>query len=591
MLPRLGSSSDYCSAHDSAVRSPKGARDGASSPLSPRDVAASGSAVAAAAAGCGRPSAAACSGAAEPASCRGDGCSDVAGGVYEEEEEESVVVRLAEQVRGSLRFAQCRDETLFVSCVSDELLCPVGRGVLMVPLVTPCGHEFCPPCLQKAVQHREECPMCRRPLSLNEVDALTLSEATCRATEALTVRCDNAKKSCQWEGAAGQLHAHVRSECPEEVVDCPHNGCTAHLPRRELRVHQAWCVRRPVSCAHCGAQVANEDAAVHEGQLCPEVPAPCPNRCRDAPFTRSTLAAHLTVCELQDVACPFAPHGCAHGKMMRRDVAAHCTEHATQHSLLLCEKVTAQERVIEEQALHIEKLMQRSVIIVSKDGMGHFSCIADGLAHAEDGDRIHVKPGLYKECLVLTKKVSLVADGKVTIQNGRDFNVIVMKDGARIRGFELRQRSKSFFCIRIISTCEDTLVENCDIRSDHFSCVQVDSHANPLIRHNVIHDSQQCGILVKSLGRGRILHNVIHTNSLSNVYADQNSAPIVQYNEIHGSRQHGVWVKPHSAAEVAHNVIFNNRMEDIKVEEGSLPTLRNNTFHRPAHSPPQRLTS
>ena len=50
-------------------------------------------------------------------------------------------------------------------------------------------------------------------------------------------------------------------------------------------------------------------------------------------------------------------------------------------------------------------------------------------------------------------------------------------------GLNLHQRSKNFFCIRIIVNDDATVIEKCDIVSDHFSCIQIDCGCNPLLRY------------------------------------------------------------------------------------------------------------
>ena len=53
---------------------------------------------------------------------------------------------------------------------------------------------------------------------------------------------------------------------------------------------------------------------------------------------------------------------------------------------------------------------------------------------------------------------------------------------ARFAGLHLHQRSKNFFCVRIIVNDDATIIEKCDIVSDHFSCIQIDCGCNPLLR-------------------------------------------------------------------------------------------------------------
>ena len=276
------------------------------------------------------------------------------------------------------------------------------------------------------------------------------------------------------------------------------------------------------------------------------------------------------------VPCPFAPHGCTIAPLQRAHHEEHLRTSMTSHLLLLCEKVTDQQSVITAQDLKIKKLLRRSVIAVGPPGKFAFHSITAALEHAEPLDTIIVHAGTYRECLTLNKSVTLIAEGDVLIENGAESNVILIKEACKVIGFRLHQKSKNFFCVRVLTEEEDTMVEGCDITSDYFSCVQVDSHTNPLLRNNKIHGSKQCGILIKKSGRGRIYMNEIHSNSLSNVYVDAHANPIVRENKIYNSSQHGVWIKPKGLGLYENNTIYGNSMSNVKVEDGAKPMLKRN---------------
>ena len=43
----------------------------------------------------------------------------------------------------------------------EQLECNVCTDVLLNPVTTPCGHTFCKECLSRAVDVRNQCPLCR----------------------------------------------------------------------------------------------------------------------------------------------------------------------------------------------------------------------------------------------------------------------------------------------------------------------------------------------------------------------------------------------------------------------------------------------
>jgi len=276
------------------------------------------------------------------------------------------------------------------------------------------------------------------------------------------------------------------------------------------------------------------------------------------------------------MSCPFASMGCEVVGLQRLEMETHLRNSMHKHLEILCLKVDSNSKIIAQQQEQIEKLLSRSPLEVSPVMNGMFKTVGEALTAAEDGDRIVVHEGVYRESLVIEKRVSIHASGQVKIENASEANVIVIRNTCTLVGLTLHQRSKNFFCVRVIATDNNTVIEKCDIASDHFSCVQIDSGCNPVIRYNKIHDSRQCGILIKKNGKGRISHNDIYSNHLSNIYIDANAEPQITNNKIHNSAQHGIWVKQQGMGVFENNTICNNIMSNLKIEDGAHPIVRDN---------------
>lgn len=271
--------------------------------------------------------------------------------------------------------------------------------------------------------------------------------------------------------------------------------------------------------------------------------------------------------------------GCEATEIQFGELAMHLKQSMPKHLELLCVRIHRNAQILAEQQTLLEKLIQRSPLEVrAGGGAAPFATIGEALDAAEDGDRIVVHEGSYRETLVIEKRVTLQAAGTVRVENATEGNVIVSRVTCTITGFTLQQRSKNFFCIRVMGVDNNTLIDACDISSDHFSCVQIDSGCNPTVRGSKIHDSRQCGVLIKKNGKGCIQDNDIYSNFLANIYVDANADPIVTGNKIHHSAQHGVWVKQHGLGQFEANSIYGNAMSNMKVEEGAMPRLLENAL-------------
>ena len=68
-------------------------------------------------------------------------------------------------------------------------------------------------------------------------------------------------------------------------------------------------------------------------------------------------------------------------------------------------------------------------------GTTDFPLIAPAIAHAQDGDEIRIGPGVYREDLVIAKRLSLVGEGRpVLFGTGRGTVIDVRADGCTISG-------------------------------------------------------------------------------------------------------------------------------------------------------------
>ncbi|KAK1733192.1 ATP-dependent Clp protease proteolytic subunit [Skeletonema marinoi] len=54
----------------------------------------------------------------------------------------------------------------------DDLVCSICLTVPADPLVTPCDHVFCEPCIRQALNHNNLCPIDRRPCCIGELNPI-----------------------------------------------------------------------------------------------------------------------------------------------------------------------------------------------------------------------------------------------------------------------------------------------------------------------------------------------------------------------------------------------------------------------------------
>jgi len=262
---------------------------------------------------------------------------------------------------------------------------------------------------------------------------------------------------------------------------------------------------------------------------------------------------------------------------------------------------------------------------------GHFSTITAALRAAHPGDRLIIKPGVYRESLRIDVPVMLMGcpgaagagggGGGVTITSSRNHTVHSTAPFARMENITLRQTGSSGRSCLLISRGR-LEVSDCDISSASGLCVEVTESAAPIVRHsrihggaaaglwfraaggglvegneiwgngwsgvqiseesnptllrNYIHDNKSAGIISFNYGRGVAKHNDITSNGKGGVQVRSRACPELVCNRIFAERSFGVWVYEHGLGRFEDNDIINNAWSGFQVEEGSAPIVVGN---------------
>lgn len=219
--------------------------------------------------------------------------------------------------------------------------------------------------------------------------------------------------------------------------------------------------------------------------------------------------------------------------------------------------------------------------IVDAMQRGDHATISEAIRAAKPGDRILVRPGLYREGLVIDKALEIIGDGdraEVVVQaSGKDV-ILFQATMGKVANLTLRQTGGGdWFGIDITQGRLD--LEDCDITSQSLSCVAIHGEADPRLRRNRIHDGRQCGVVVFERGRGTLEDNDIFGNSHSGVEIKDGADPVVRRNRFHDGRAGGVFVWVNGKGTLEDNDIAGNTFAGVEIREGGDPLLVRNRIH------------
>ncbi len=219
-------------------------------------------------------------------------------------------------------------------------------------------------------------------------------------------------------------------------------------------------------------------------------------------------------------------------------------------------------------------------LVVDALHRGDHSTLATALAAAKPGDRILVRPGLYREGVVIDKPVEIIGDGELgeVVIEATETNAVLFKANmGRIANLTLRQMpgKEKKYCVNITQGRLD--LEGCDITSQSLACVAIHGGADPRLRRNRIHDGKEGGILIYENGLGTLEDNDIFDNMASDVDIRSAGNPILRRNRIHHGE--GVLVHENGQGTMEENEIFANASTGLEVRTGGNPILRRNRIH------------
>jgi F-box protein 11 len=220
-------------------------------------------------------------------------------------------------------------------------------------------------------------------------------------------------------------------------------------------------------------------------------------------------------------------------------------------------------------------------VVVDARQQGDYATITDALKAVKAGTRILVRPGVYKEGIIIDKPVEIIGDGKrddIVIEAYGKETVVFQANNGRIANLTLRQSGGSN-CCGVNITQGRLELEDCDISSQSGPCVTIHGSADPTLHRNSIHDGKSSGVLVYENGQGTLEYNEIFTNDFPGVAIMAGGNPTLCRNRIHDGKSSGVLVCKNGQGTLEYNEIFANAKAGVAIMTGGNPTMRRNRIH------------
>jgi len=98
--------------------------------------------------------------------------------------------------------------------IPADLICAICMGLPeQPPVLTPCQHLFCRPCLTQALERSACCPVDRSPLRKRDMKPIREGTVLHRIWGGIPVKCGRCDKGCAWTGGVSDYAVHLKSQC------------------------------------------------------------------------------------------------------------------------------------------------------------------------------------------------------------------------------------------------------------------------------------------------------------------------------------------------------------------------------------------
>ncbi|HBB32684.1 MAG TPA: hypothetical protein DDZ80_16375 [Cyanobacteria bacterium UBA8803] len=241
----------------------------------------------------------------------------------------------------------------------------------------------------------------------------------------------------------------------------------------------------------------------------------------------------------------------------------------------------------------------KAEVVVAKMGAASYRTIQEAIANAQPDTRILVRPGFYRESLLIDQVVEIVGDGEredIIIESKFQPCITMQTEKAVVAGLTLRHQDwsnlqKADLIGRLVGEAwlkpyaiaipqGQLILENCHITSTGIACIYVRTAvADPQIRGCQLNEGSKYGILVSHNGRGLIENCDIFGHQIG-VQILKGSNPTLRRCQIHGMKKDGVLIGNQSEATIEDSDIFGNSSTGVRIKNGSNAIIRHCHIHR-----------
>lgn len=186
--------------------------------------------------------------------------------------------------------------------------------------------------------------------------------------------------------------------------------------------------------------------------------------------------------------------------------------------------------------------------VVDAYGSGDYRSISDAVRSAQPNTRVLVRPGVYREGVVIDKPLEIIGDGpidQIRIENSASdcINIFVRFGNVGnvvLRGLTLVQFKARYGDTPVKLWGGKLVLEDCHISSDSWSCIQISGSKNTTIRRCKVHGMYYNGIFAQESRITVEACDIFGAEKGVDIDNDHGYGSVVHHCKIHDTREHGI---------------------------------------------------
>lgn len=236
-------------------------------------------------------------------------------------------------------------------------------------------------------------------------------------------------------------------------------------------------------------------------------------------------------------------------------------------------------------ATTVGALRWRALFIVDASGRGDFTSLAKAIANAPPGSHVLVRPGVYRESLVVSNPIEILGQGPrdhIIVEHDERDVLVLRAPFGRLAGLTIRQRGTGeFYAIEIEGGRFE--VENCVVTSTALACVAIHRGASPRLSGCLIENGANGGIVVYETSSGAIEDCEIAGTQGFGILVTDESSPSVRRTRVDCPNGPALMLRRKATGRYEGNELRGSEPAAVDLSQGALPILRHNRVNDVPH--------